>query len=346
MKKQEKIAMYMQKGLTKEQAERLIWYNYNDYLTVEELAIKYDNPKLLTHEYPDWLTKEKHLEICGSVAKSEYRINKFIFTQMTEYDLKIELFIWSTVRLFKFKNEAALKFGLRNRVKNIIRQGMKHNTSKLRKEDLITEQQKLDDYYYERVNGEPYLALSLDQKISNTEWSEDVSTFMDIVNVEKETDYDKYDIFASIEQISSKVLKDIIIVCGYLLAEIDELYPKVVQVMKTNNTSIKTNIQNLCEQQLNYNNYKYAKANKLPYTKVNKVTMEDIIIAFNTEWEELCVTDEELDNVKTVHKLLKEEKTSTKSLKQQKTLLKKLSTNIVFNIQHYLQAHNFLGLGT
>ena len=42
MKKNEKLAKYMAQGLTMEQAERLITYNQNDYLSLEELAMKYD----------------------------------------------------------------------------------------------------------------------------------------------------------------------------------------------------------------------------------------------------------------------------------------------------------------
>ena len=42
MKKQEKIAKYVAMGLTQEQAERLITYGQDDYLSLKELSIKYD----------------------------------------------------------------------------------------------------------------------------------------------------------------------------------------------------------------------------------------------------------------------------------------------------------------
>lgn len=136
MKKQEKLEHYVQEfiklGKGKEEAlieaEKLIPYGQEDYLTLQQLKIKFNYPDM-DGEYPEWLTADEHYKICRDVAKSQYDYSKFGWF-CNKNELISKLYIWSRIRLNKFNSINHLKVGLFNACKNILRDEITKETKK------------------------------------------------------------------------------------------------------------------------------------------------------------------------------------------------------------------------
>lgn len=331
MKKQEKIAKYMAQGLTKEQAERLITYGQNQYLTLQELSIKYDNPNLLTGKYPDWITGEKLYSVCQKVASQKYDTNKFQFSQLTKEDLEIELFIWATIRIYKFKNEQALKFGLSNRIKNILRQATKKEVEGIKKEQATEEQIKACEKF-DRINGNPYLVGSLNNTLTNQ--SSDVSTFEDVIGT-MDKEQEKLYILDTIRTIKNKGIKRIVIIAGYLLADLDELEQDFRNIIQTCSDTEKENLQHLCEQQLQYEDYIWNRTNSQQDKRKKKlykpVSLIDIIEAFDIQ-HQLDTIDAYTYNTHDIQVTYKSKKAKHN-----------LALDILENLKYYLVNSNILG---
>lgn len=343
MKKNEKLAKYMAQGLTMEQAERLITYNQNDYLSLEELAIKYDNPHLLTGEYPDWITPEEHYKVCQSVAKSQYDPLKFTYSGMDKEDLEMELYIWSTIRLFKFKNVLALRTGMINRIKNLLRQATKKEVECIPYNKATDEQKKASEKF-DRVNGDPYTVGSLNKEIQLNDKS--TGTFEDVIGT-NDTNLIEADLINNIKQIKNKQVREIVIIAGYILGDLDILEKEFKQIVNSCSEQVRNNLKELCLKQLNYMDFKFKKqTGEIPKTRSRKndlksITIQDIIIAmeYNEELYTLC------DDINTVEKLQninKKEETPTRLNKKQ-NLQVKLSKSLVDDIKYYLVHNNILG---
>lgn len=340
MKKQEKIAKYMAKGLTKEQAEKLIPYGQNDYLTLEELAVKYDNPSLLSGEYPDWLTPEDHFRLCCVVAATKYDTKKFKWFYMSKEDLEIDLFIYTTIRLPKIKNYAMLKTALCNRVKNILRDNIQKETICVKEENATDEQ--LNQYkYFDRINGDKYIIGSLDNYIVD----ENTGEFSDLV----QSDYDesmatKLETIETIRNIKNKQVRQILVVCGYLLSDLDELYVDYRQVLQQCSKRVKQNLHKLCEKQLMYEDYKVGKYKTTDTRRMRPITIADIVAAFDLKEQlsNICTDTTNINKLESVTKTFNKNK-SQNSLKQKLILQKKLVQSIIKDIKYYLVENHLFG---
>lgn len=340
MKKQEKIAKYMAQGLTKEQAERLIPYGQNDYLTLEELAVKYNNPNLLTGEYPDWLTPEEHFRLCCVVAATKYEAKKFKWFYMSREDLEMDLYIYTVIRLPKIKNYAMLKTALCNRVKNILRDNVKKETFCVKTEDA-TEEQLQQFKFYNRINGDTYIAGSLDNYIVD----EYTGEFSNLIQSDNNSVHSKVETVEIIRSIKNKQVRQILIVCGYLLADLDELYIDYRQVLQSCSKRVKQNLHKLCKKQLMYEDYKCGKIElEDDMKKLQQVTITDIIAAFDLKEQlsNMCTDTVNMDKLKSVTQTYKKSK-SQNSLKQKLITQRKLAQSLTNDLKYYLVENNLFG---
>ena len=261
MKKCEKLDLYMSKGLTAEQAENLIKYNNDDFLSLDELRIKYNNPNL-GKEYPEWLTPESHIKMCFKTAKDEYAPEKFGKVEDAQ-DLAVRLYIWSLIRLNKFNSHSHLKVAMVRICKNFIRQHVKRTKYWGMSLDTPVNFKDSKIGTYEDFNGKEDKNFLV---IENSE--EDILEITEILN--------------TIKSIKQKPIRDLLIVVGYLVAEIDAFYIDYKELKTFVATDIKDKLL-LLEQQLEYNNnilIDKSIQDKYPNLKVHKLNIRDIIDAF------------------------------------------------------------------
>lgn len=339
MKKQEKIAKYVAMGLTQEQAERLITYGQDDYLSLKELSIKYDNPKLLTGEYPHWLTPEDHYKMCQKVAVEKYDFKKFKGF-MEKEDLVIDLYIWSYIRLFKFKNVQVLKVALNNRVKNLLRDYITKETKKVKTQDATKEQLK-EFENFSRINGDSYIIGSLDNTLSVDE----DSTYESIIPMDDEYNKSRLETVETIRTLKNKQVRQILIICGYLLADLDELSDDFRDVLQNCSPKVRDNLKKLCSIQLQYeqdemNNVKIKDRKR----RIKQITVTDIVKAFDLQeqLQALCTDTENIEKYESI-KIQYKNVPTKKGLKTKLNLEQVLAQSIVEDLKYYLVTNNLFG---
>lgn len=242
MRKQEKLEMYVSKGLTKEEAEELIAYNCEEILSIEQLRVKFNYPEM-GKGYPNWITPEEHMKICFKTAKEQYSTEKFgeLGTE-TVQDLAVKLYIYSAIRLNKISSPANLKTALINICKNYKRQNAKRK--KMWSESLDT--------------PVPTKLTSTEEQFTKYDF---LSTNEDVTDSEKE-------VVDCIRSIKNKEVRDVLVIAGYLLANINGLYTDYRYVLDTCNETIKQNLLQLAESV--FSNEENEKKHKIDFNSIIK----------------------------------------------------------------------------
>lgn len=224
-------------GLSLEDSKRIVTSEDN-LLNIQELGMKYGNCNV--GGYPTWLTPEAHLAICVKTVDDMFK------PEMARYysknDLVNSLYLWSVIRLNQFTSFAHLKCGCVRAYKNMQRDTIKHF----------------------RIEG--YEATDVNEfAMKNSEYktfiqSHNCSAGFDIVNLVE-----------SIKSIDDKEVRDLMILCGYLIGEIEELKPLYENCIQGFSASV---VQQL--KQLLLESAKHDVAN-VGTTKKRWLTMEKII---------------------------------------------------------------------
>lgn len=292
----------MQKGLSKEEAEKLIPYGQEDYLTIDELRIKFDYPEM-GKSYPQWLEKEDHLKMCFKTAKETWNVRDFGWF-CTPDELATKLFIWSSIRLNKFNSYPHLKAGLRNCVKNILRDEVTRETMKIKDSYLSDEELQIRNstrWNKKRFDSGSYISTSLDQCLYNEYITEGEETLHTKIASSTEEQEELRSVINQIRSIKNKQVKQFLIVGGFLLANINELESDFNSVVEESTYEVKTQLINLYNRTLKYeemiNNHKY---NGQPIDKsIKKVEPKNIIDVLGTKsFGDITSTNEVLKQVK------------------------------------------------
>lgn len=236
-------------GIDENYATKIFKEN-EDLLTFDELKMKYNNPNLGV-EYPDWLTPTEHLKICFQTAKDEYTPTKFGWI-CEKSELVNMLFIWSSLRLAKFKNHAMLKCACVRACKNILRDNILHAG---------------------------YIAGSLDADIQNDDTDTRQHNLHNIISSTC-NDVEVTNLLNSINSLKNNVIKGLLIVCGYIIAGIDDFEMAFYDYVKTCDCATQDSLLDLLNKvklydaatmDRKYNGNKLAKAKRVTVNNVMKI---------------------------------------------------------------------------
>lgn len=252
MRKQEKIRLYMSKGLTEEEAQQLIDYNCEEILTLDQLRIKF-NDENIGKGYPDWLTPTEHLKMCYKTVKDEYKHSEYDIDEPE--DLSIQLYIASYIRLNKFNSPQSLKISLINMCKNS------------RRKSAIRYK---------------YWGCSLDMPIYMNSKNDDMEqTHLDNVKFNSELEDSELEIADCIRNIKQKQIRQVLIITGYLLANISVLYDDYIDVLDSCDIETQDRLLDLAQSVYDREQKVYIQR---PVVAKNKLTFNSILEAFGKDY--------------------------------------------------------------
>lgn len=251
MRKQEKIRLYMSKGLTEEEAQQLITYNCEDVLTLDQLRIKF-NDENLGKGYPDWVTPTEHLKMCYKTVKDEYKHSEYDID--TPEDLAIQLYISSYIRINKFNSLQSLKTGLINMCKNS------------RRKSAVRYK---------------YWGCSLDCPVHIDSKNTDVEeSHLDNIRSNSEMEDSEREVANCIRNIKHKQIRQVLIITGYLLANIGDLYKDYIEVLDSCDITTQNKLLDLAQ-----NVYDKEQKNYIQKPVNNtKISFTNILEAFGKDY--------------------------------------------------------------
>lgn len=243
MKKQEKVEELMSRGVTEEEAWKLVEYGQDDYLTIEELKIKYNNPNMC-NGYPDWLTETEHLKMCYKTVSDYYKplhLNLFY----TPEELAHELYIYTKIKLNHFNSHQHLKVGMINRCRNLYRANNRRTTL----QDTSDKVDETNTYKTKKRNKYilSYDALIENERSSTSEYEK--STTFESTLTKPNTNANKSEVLMTIREIKNKKIRNLLIVCAYILTDMYELKDDFNKVINELDESTRERILNVCSKQ-------------------------------------------------------------------------------------------------
>ena len=210
-------------NLDKEEAIRII-KTPNSELPIEDLRYKYDN-MCLGKSYPDWITPENLINMCYNVVKI-HNYNDY-YWYYTSDELAQDLFIWATIRLNKWDNHRVLKKALCDQCKTIMR-------------DIV------------RRDAPNLYSVSIYENQNNNCKSDSYTTYSNSIiceaeNHEVNSDLQNIELVMSIDSIQDRSVRGILILGGYFIAGISELFDLVVKLYNESTEGNKLKIYEMCK---------------------------------------------------------------------------------------------------
>lgn len=204
--KKQKIEMYSKKyNKTEEEVYRILT-EHEDLLTLDELKIRYDDEHI--GELPQWLVEEGGYEALMNYIRKGIFIKydgAYRFNTVEEFESYMLEFILKRIK--QFNNGSKIVSAVANRMVWLWRQ----NTAR-----------------------SSYTPISLQDKVFSGE-SEQEATFENILS-DNSVDSDptqSSDLINSIMSIKDKSVRDVLIVIGYLSAQIEELELAYIRVLNS-----------------------------------------------------------------------------------------------------------------
>lgn len=185
--------------LSEQEAERIAKAD-NDLLSPEELRIKYNNP-LIGTGYPDWLDPTEHMKMCFATAR-DYFPQGFLWYYSIE-DVASILYVWSLIRINTCSSYALLKCMLVRRCQNLVR----------------------DSYFHSQIYTNSY------NNIMNITNSDEEREYLYLLKSSSLDEGDS-DLVINISGIKNAKVRNILILCGYFIAELDCMFNMVVDLYK------------------------------------------------------------------------------------------------------------------
>lgn len=188
-------------------------------LTVEELKIKYNNPNM--EQLPDWITEPELQELITKCINSFCKKYKDWFDKyLDKEDVFIELYLFARKKIHTWKNKAMACTSLKNQLHSII--------------------------YFAGRNDNMF-HIKLEQKVNTTEEDEGTELIQFIPSVDECSEERMF--LSNIQSIKDEELRNLLIVTGYLIANISCLHNMYLDLLNTSPEQIKQNIE-LLEQKL------------------------------------------------------------------------------------------------
>lgn len=292
----------MSKGLSREEAEKLIPYGQEDYLTIEQLRIKFDNPDL-GKKYPEWLQKEDHMKMCFKTAKDVWNSRDFGWF-CTPEELATKLYIWSSIRLNKFNSYPHLKTGLMNATKNILRDEVTKETMKIKDEYLTEEEFKerhSTTWNKKRYDDGTYISSSLDQCAFMEHNSDGRETLHSRIPDSIEAEEEQRSVINQIRSIRNKQVKQFLIVGGFLLANISELEVDFQDIINNSDVDTAKGLKDLYTKTIQYEEMMLKhRYDGTPIDKnIKKIVPKDIVSVIGTKsFGDIKSTSEVISQIK------------------------------------------------
>lgn len=251
--KSQKIDLYSEKyGLPKEEINRIL-SEHEDLLTLEELKIKYDNPAMGV--FPAWLKYEDLENMIWKTIHSMWSI-----TLQYMYESKDELFndlyLYTCIKSNLWLNHNHLKGSLVFRVQTLIDNHLRK--AKYWKGSIDEKKSEDDDEV--RYRYDPYIAF---------EDTEEATAF---------------NLIEKINSVKDESIRNILIITGYLICNIDSLRGEYLKLLNKCNASVKTSIKKL--EQLQFMNDELDRLkienNPMPVRK-ERITVVDIAKALQSD---------------------------------------------------------------
>lgn len=245
--KSQKIELYSKKYNIPEEEVNRILSEHEDLLTIDELKIKYDNPNI--GKLPEWLTEES-LELI--IWKTIHQYWSPVFdNHWTKEELYMEHQEYIRKKIGLFQNHNHIKGALVNRMITLAQEQTKRNKYFIGSLDEQLEPENNNGvcrYKYEAV--------------ASNKSSED----MLFIN--------------SIRELKNKQVKNLLIVTGYLLCDIDELRKDYLDVLRSSDPDICNSVKLLAETIQNNEIIKQDRLdNKVTKGRCRNISIKDIIKA-------------------------------------------------------------------
>ena len=249
--KSQKVELYSKQYNLREEEVFRILSEHEDLLTFNELKIKYNNPNI--GKLPEWLREE---DLWDMIWKSIHECWSPLFEQkMTKEELFAELYEYIKKKINRYENYKHIKCAIVNQIRSL---AFEYNR---RGKYFIG---SLDEVYPE--NNESGVKYKFEGRTSD---NTTIETNIFVNNLRNLTDPD---------------VKNILIVAGYLLANIEELRIDYIELLRKSSEEVKNNIEALAtildeNDKLDWDRLEKIKRNE----KKKKIKLQDIIkaVGFN-----------------------------------------------------------------
>lgn len=189
----------------------------NDYLTVEDLRLKYDY-KDLGVELPDWLTQEEFARMAFAVAKLMYR--PIYCNEISYLELVNTIYVDCSIKMYTIRSHQQLKHAMIMRCCNRYRDIALHNT--FWSNNHIEDTEYVDEPTSDN-NNYGFLGKYLSTR-------DDDKKFVDVI-----------------KSVKQKQLRMILIISGYLLADMDDLYDDFCELFNTEDEELLKQLESILD---------------------------------------------------------------------------------------------------
>lgn len=194
----------------------------NEELSIEELRKKYNYPEMGL-SLPDWLTYDELLKISFSVAKLMYR--PFFAGELSQRELAHLLYIKASIKLYTIRSHAQLKHAMIMMSANIYR-----DLSRKYKHRAEFNIEDMTSYYDDNLDSQAYWFVY--------KYAATTDEDLHFINV--------------IRSIKSDKIRMILIITGYAVAEIDELFDDFCALFNTDDVKLLAQLDSILDA-LEYN---------------------------------------------------------------------------------------------
>ena len=245
--KSQKVEIYSkQYGLSEEEIFRILT-EHEDLLTFEELKIRYNNPEM--GKLPEWLTEE---DLWNIIWNSIHECWSPLFEQrMTKEELFTELYEYIKKKMNRYENFKHLKCAIINQIRSLA---------------------------FEYTRRGKYFIGSTDETYPENDDSGVRYKFEGRVYDDVKTESQIF--INNIRSLTDQNVKNLLIIAGYLLADIPELRIDYIELLRKSESEVKENIKTLAgildeNDQLEWDRMEKVKREG----KKKKIKIQDIIKA-------------------------------------------------------------------
>lgn len=258
--KKQKVEMYSAKyGLSKEYVYHILTEK-ECVLTFEELKIKYDCPTL--GELPDWATDESISSVIWKTIHEKFDLKYSTWTTPEELYQTLQLFI--RCRLHLYKNLSNIKTAVINRLVWLLR---------------------------EHLGRGSYIAIELDKPIKNSKIDDENVTYSNMITKTSQYTEERY-LVDNILSIKDTDIKNLLIVLGYLVCDIDLLEKSYIELVQYSPVQVQNNLYKLQQKSDTNEQLRQDRYNgKLENKRIRRITVLDVMKA-------LQIPTYLLDNIK------------------------------------------------
>lgn len=211
-------------------------------LSLDELRAKYDDDKIGT-EYPEWISPITHYEIVCEIVGAMYK--RFKYTWSTYEDILHTVYLQSLIKLHRNNSIVEFRITILNICKNLIR------------DYYICDKYVSDEYIDTVLDSTGYITIDSDSNPVEESNSELIKAILSIHN---------------------ETIRNLLILCGYFIADISELKCEVDKIYSRENKTVQKRLLVLLDR------HKRLEQN---ITKTKKITFKSICVTLRINESEV-----------------------------------------------------------